>query len=185
MHVLVCEHPPTITRSRRALKNSNLLSSESNLAKEGIHLCDTDRGGDITFHGPGQIIFYPILDLNKLSLKLDSYLRKLEQVTINSLKDFNIEGIVDSSATGVWVKKDKERLEKICAIGIRASRWVSMHGFALNVNTNLNYFNHIIPCGLKGRPVTSMKKVLQKKVNIDRVKKVLIKQFEDMILKMI
>tara|TARA_Y100001970_G_C14198557_1_gene839650 strand:+ start:571 stop:1137 length:567 start_codon:yes stop_codon:yes gene_type:complete len=170
MFVLLCEHFPTITISRRAAASSHLLSTKEILNKEKISVFDTDRGGDITYHGPGQLVAYPILDLNRLSLKLDSYLRILESVVIQTISKFNLTGLQDSSATGVWIKNNAQ-LEKICAIGIRATRWVSMHGLALNVTTNLNHYKHIIPCGLHGRPVTSMEKLLGYSLNIDEVKK--------------
>ncbi|MGI9014861.1 MAG: lipoyl(octanoyl) transferase LipB, partial [Phycisphaerales bacterium] len=127
----------------------------------GIEIAETDRGGDITYHGPGQLVVYPILDLNLLSLRLHSYMRLLEDVVINLLEHFNIPGERDSSATGVWVRNPHDdQLRKICAMGVRISRWVSMHGLALNVTTNLDHFRMIVPCGLIGRDVTSLEREL-------------------------
>lgn len=154
--LLLLEHdPPVITVSRRKGANNHLLATEAQLEGAGIAVCPTDRGGDITYHGPGQLVGYPILDLNELSLRLHSYMRFLEQIIIDSLATFGISGHRDSCATGVWVDD-----AKICAMGVRVSRWVSMHGFALNVEPDLSHFDFIVPCGLAGRTVTSMKKIL-------------------------
>jgi lipoyl(octanoyl) transferase len=142
------------------------------LGAAGVTVAETDRGGDITFHGPGQLVVYPILDLNLLNLRLNGYLRFLEQVLIDTLAHFAIEGHRDPTATGVWTVMPPAsshdphaptlapQSSKIAAIGVRVSRWVTMHGLALNVMTNLDHFNLIVPCGLAGRSVTSMKQVL-------------------------
>jgi lipoate-protein ligase B len=150
--VLLLEHdPPVITVSRRRGARDHLLADENQLSRAGVEVVETDRGGDITYHGPGQLIVYPILDLNALHLRLHGYMRLLEQIMIDVLDSFGVAGARDPDATGVWVGG-----RKIGAIGVRVSRWVSMHGLALNVTTNLNHFDLIVPCGLAGRGVTSL-----------------------------
>jgi len=168
--LLLVEHdPPVITVSARKTARQNLIASPALLAREGIEVAETDRGGDITYHGPGQLVVYPILDLNLLGLRLHGYMRFLEQVVIDTLAHFGIEGQREESATGVWVKAKAHGSDsvgfgsgeaKICAMGVRVSRWVSMHGLALNVTTNLDHFDLIVPCGLAGRRVTSMQREL-------------------------
>lgn len=186
MHLLLVEHdPPVITVSRRREARRHLLASEQELAGAGVEVAETDRGGDITYHGPGQLVAYPILDLNALGLRLHGYMRLLEQVVIDTLANYGIEGRRDPTATGVWVESAVSRTEpqasslhKICAMGVRISRWVSMHGLALNVTTNLDHFELIVPCGLAGRTVTSLRRELGKRCpSMDEVKQVLIEQF--------
>jgi len=161
-HLLLVEHdPPVITVSRRKSAASHLIASERQLAKAGVAVAETDRGGDITYHGPGQLVAYPILDLNRLGLRMHSYMRFLEQIVIDTLASWNIAGQRDSEATGVWVSgPSRSPRAKIAAMGVRVSRWVSMHGLALNVRTNLDHFKLIVPCGLHGRTVTSMRELL-------------------------
>ncbi|MCZ6837122.1 MAG: lipoyl(octanoyl) transferase LipB [Planctomycetota bacterium] len=173
MHLLLVEHdPPVITISRRKSARSNLVATPRMLEEAGVELAQTDRGGDITYHGPGQLVVYPILDLNLLNLRLHSYLRFLEQIVIDTLKTFGVQGQRDSEATGVWVESTNKaegspslgsehaHASKICAMGVRVSRWVTMHGLALNVNPDLSHFDLIIPCGLAGRSVTSLQNEL-------------------------
>lgn len=155
--ILLVEHDPVITVSRRPSARDHLLASPELLARHGVDVQPTDRGGDITYHGPGQIVCYPILDLNRVGLRLIEHVRMLEAAIIATLAAYEIPGVRDPSATGVWVPGatgDPER--KIAAIGIRVRRWVSLHGLALNVTTNLDHFALIVPCGLAGRPVTTM-----------------------------
>ena len=175
-YLVLVEHlPPVITISRRETARDHLLATDEQLAAAGVQLTQTDRGGDITYHGPGQLVVYPILDLNALRLRIHSYMRFLEQIVIDTLAEFGIEGRRDECATGVWVG-DGPR--KICAMGVRISRWVSMHGLALNVTTNLDHFNLIVPCGLVGRTVTSMQRELADACpTLDQVKHSLISQF--------
>jgi lipoyl(octanoyl) transferase len=150
---------------------ANVLLSEEQLKEKGIQFFNTNRGGDITFHGPQQIVGYPILDLEKMYTDIGRYLRNLEEVIILSIGAYGIIGERSAGETGVWIEPGiKGRERKICAIGVRCSRWVTMHGFALNVNTNLNYFNHIIPCGIQNKQVTSMEKELGHAVNYEEVK---------------
>jgi lipoyl(octanoyl) transferase len=147
--------------------------------KMGIQFFRTNRGGDITFHGGGQIVGYPILDLEKFGTDIGKYLRNLEQTIILSLKDFGIEGERSSGETGVWIQPGivgKQR--KICAMGVRCSRWITMHGFALNVNTDLSYFNNIIPCGIQDKQVTSLQKELGGEIEMEEVKISLKRNFE-------
>ncbi len=160
VHLLMVEHdPPVITVSRRPDARKHLLASEQWLLAAGVEVAETDRGGDITYHGPGQLVVYPILDLNRFNLRIDSYMRLLEQIVIDVLARFGIKGERDSAATGVWVRSNAAP-SKICAMGVRVSRWVSMHGLALNITTNLDHFNLIVPCGLVGRGITSMQREL-------------------------
>jgi lipoyl(octanoyl) transferase len=158
-HLLVLEHyPPVITLSKRPGAKKHLIASNQQLQEAGVEVCATDRGGDITYHGPGQLICYPICDLNELSLRIHSYMRFLESIVIDVLAEYGIEGQRDDCATGVWVGDSK-----ICAMGVRVSKWVSMHGFALNIDPNMDHFNLIVPCGLAGRSVTSMRAILGEK----------------------
>ena len=177
-HLLLVEHePPVITVSRRAAAKEHLLATEKELADAGVEICETDRGGDITYHGPGQLVGYPIFDLNVLSLRLHGYMRFLEQCIIDSLAQFGIEGHRDDCATGVWVGE-----AKICAMGVRISKWVSMHGFALNVAPNMEHFQLIVPCGLSGKTVTSMQLLLGDHCpSMEEVKEVISKQFRESI----
>jgi lipoyl(octanoyl) transferase len=173
-HLLLVEHdPPVITQSRRSTAKEHLLANEEQLHAAGVDVCQTDRGGDITYHGPGQLVGYPILDLNELSLRLHGYMRFLESVVIDVLGQFGIQGHRDTCATGVWVGD-----AKICAMGVRISRWVSMHGFALNVSPNMEHYKFIVPCGLAGRQVTSMQQLLGEQCpSMDEVKLVVAEKF--------
>jgi len=155
------------------------LLSKEELNDKQIGFFHTNRGGDITFHGPGQIVGYPILDLEKFGTDIGKYLRNIEEVIILTLAGYGIKADRSKGETGVWIEPDvpgKER--KICAIGVRCSRWITMHGFALNVNTDLSYFNHIIPCGIVNKQVTSLEKELGKTVNMDEVKEKIKLNFE-------
>ncbi|MAI66846.1 MAG: lipoyl(octanoyl) transferase [Phycisphaerae bacterium] len=155
-HLLLLEHdPPVVTISKRPSAKKHLLATPQQLADAGVVVCETNRGGDITYHGPGQLVGYPMLDLNELSLRIHSYMRFLETIIIDVLGEFGIEAHCDDCATGVWVGD-----AKICAMGVRVSKWVSMHGFALNVDPAMDHFNLIVPCGLAGRQVTSMRALL-------------------------
>lgn len=158
-HLLLVEHPPVITFGRRSGVERNLLASDEQLAKLGVEVVKSDRGGDITFHGPGQIVAYPIVRLADHQFSVGGYMKKLEQSVIAALAEWNLQGQLDPSAIGVWVE-DEGKLAKICAFGVRIRRGVSLHGLALNVTTNLEYFQLIVPCGLHQRPVTSMQKLM-------------------------
>ncbi len=178
-YLLFCQHPHVYTLGKSG-KESNLLINEDFLKSKGASLFRINRGGDITYHGPGQIVSYPILDLDNFGLSIKSYIHKLEEVIILSLKYFSIDSSRSDGATGVWLDAaDSSRSRKICAIGVRTSHWVSMHGFALNVNTDLNYFQYIVPCGIVGKSVTSISKELGKNVPMEEVIKVLRSEFSN------
>jgi lipoyl(octanoyl) transferase len=160
--LLFVEHPPVITFGRRPGGEKNLLASKDRLAELGVDVVETDRGGDVTFHGPGQIVAYPIVRLIDHQLSIGGYVRRLEEIVIATLAEFGVTSQKDESAIGVWVD-DGGTLAKICALGVRIRKGVSLHGIALNVDTDLSYFNLIVPCGLASRPVTSLRKVLHDK----------------------
>ncbi|HUB26402.1 MAG TPA: lipoyl(octanoyl) transferase LipB [Tepidisphaeraceae bacterium] len=165
--LLLLEHPPVITIGRRPEGAKNLLASEESLSRLGVELVHSDRGGDITFHGPGQLVAYPIIRLNDHALSVGGYVRLLQETVIAALAEFGVKTHRDSDAIGVWTEDGA----KICAIGVRIRRGISMHGLALNVSTDLSFFNLIVPCGLAGRPVTSLRKILGDSVpTMDRVK---------------
>ncbi len=168
---LLLEHPNTYTLGKTANRN-NLKGNEEFLKSNKISVYDIDRGGDITYHGPGQIVGYPIIDLNSWYKDTHKYLRALEEVIIKTCEDYEIFCERNPQHTGVWIN-DK----KIAAIGIKVSRWITMHGFAFNVNTDLNLFNGIVPCGIKDKSVTSLKAELSRSVDIDEVKDRLVKNF--------
>ena len=157
--VFLVEHPPVITFGRRPGVARNLIASDEQLAQLGVEVVQSDRGGDITFHGPGQIVAYPIVRLADHGLSVSGYVHKLEEIVIQTLKDFGLQGQTDPAAVGVWVR-DGDQLAKICAIGVRIRKGISLHGLALNVTTDLTHFNLIIPCGLQSRSVTSIQKLL-------------------------
>jgi lipoyl(octanoyl) transferase len=182
---LLCEHPPVYTLGKSG-KKEHVLMSDEELADNNIVFFNTNRGGDITFHGLQQIVGYPILDLEKYTTDIGKYLRNLEEVIILTIAEYGIKGERSRGETGVWVEADvpgKER--KICAIGIRCSRWITMHGFALNVNTDLGYFKNIIPCGIQNKQVTSIQRELGRPVDYaeakDKVKKNFEKVFESVL----
>lgn len=177
-YLLLVEHPPVYTLGKSGKMDHILISEEERNAR-GIQFFHTNRGGDITFHGPEQIVGYPILDLENFYTDIGRYLRELEEVIILTLKDFGITGERSTGETGVWIDsfiKGKER--KICAMGVRCSRWITMHGFALNVNTDLGYFDHIIPCGIQNKQVTSMKAELGHAIELSSVKEKILQNFE-------
>ena len=157
--LLLVEHPPVITCGRRPNVAKNLLASPEQLAKLGVEFVESDRGGDITFHGPGQLVAYPIVRLIDHGLSVGGYVRRLEQTVIETLGDLDIPAKKDECAVGVWVDDGTGTLAKICALGVRVRRGVTMHGIALNVTTDLSYFDLIVPCGLACRPVTSLQKL--------------------------
>ncbi|MFG0275557.1 MAG: lipoyl(octanoyl) transferase LipB [Phycisphaerales bacterium] len=179
--LLLVEHnPPVITISKRPTARTHLLAGEARLAELGVTVAETDRGGDITYHGPGQLVVYPILDLNRLGLNLHAYMRALEAVVIDVCRGFGVEADRDADATGVWVGNRAGGGSKICAMGVRVRRWVTMHGLALNVTTDLSHFGLIVPCGLQGRPVTSLANELGDACpTMDAVKDALVNRFRD------
>ena len=176
--LLFVEHPPVYTLGKSG-KVAHLLINEVELKKQGIEYFHINRGGDITFHGPEQLVGYPILDLEKFKPDLGWYLRSLEEVIILTMAEYGLKGDRSPGETGVWMDPHvpgKER--KICAMGIKCSRWITMHGFAFNVNTNLNYFHHIVPCGIENKKVTSLANELGSTVPMEEVKYLLKKNFE-------
>ncbi|MEO1033645.1 MAG: lipoyl(octanoyl) transferase LipB [Bacteroidota bacterium] len=177
-HFLFVEHPHVYTLGKSG-DLSNLLLTEEQLAKKGATFYKINRGGDITYHGPGQIVGYPILDLDNFFTDIHKYLRFLEEVIILTLADYGLKTERSPGETGVWLDVGTPFARKICAMGVRASRWVTMHGFALNVNADLGYFDHIIPCGIRGKAVTSLHNELGVAV-VDEaeVKRALLKHFE-------
>jgi lipoyl(octanoyl) transferase len=177
-YLLFVEHPPVYTLGKSG-DMSNVLISEEERAAKGISFYNTNRGGDITFHGKEQLVGYPILDLDKFYTDLGRYLRSLEEVIILTMADYGLKGERSPGETGVWLDASipgKER--KICAMGIRCSRWITMHGFAFNVNTDLNYFNYIIPCGIQNKQVTSLQRELGRKLDMEEVKEKVKRNFE-------
>jgi lipoyl(octanoyl) transferase len=167
--IIFCEHPHVYTLGRNG-KANNLLINDRFLADINATYYHVDRGGDITYHGPGQIVAYPILDLERLHLGLKQYVFSLEEIVIQALSDFGITAGRLDGATGVWLAAAQPEARKICAIGVHASRFVTTHGFALNVNTDLSYYRHINPCGFVDKTVTSMQQELGQQLNIEEVK---------------
>lgn len=181
-HLLFCDHPPVYTLGKSGSKD-NLLLDDAQLQTGGFEFFNINRGGDITYHGPGQIIAYPIFDLDEFFRDIRKYVRMLEEIVIRMLRDYDITAGRSEGYPGVWLAANEAQPErKICAIGVHLSRWVTMHGFALNVKTNLAHFQNIIPCGINegNKGVTSMEKELGKKVNIEEVKANLRKRFADL-----
>jgi lipoyl(octanoyl) transferase len=168
-YLLFCEHPHVYTLGKSGDKK-NLLVNEEYLKSKGAAFYKINRGGDITYHGPGQIVGYPILDLDNFFTDIHKYLRFLEEAIILTLKEYGLNGERSEGETGVWFDVGTEKARKICALGVKNSRWVTMHGFAFNVNTDLSYYGNIIPCGIVDKKVTSLEKELGKKLEIERVK---------------
>lgn len=171
--LIFTEHPPVITIGKSG-KLENIVTDQKQLTSEGIDFFKIDRGGDATFHGPGQIVCYPIFNLNEFKKDINWYLRSLEEIIILTLEKYGIKGSRIAGLTGVWVENNK-----ICAIGVKISRWITMHGFALNVNTDLSYFKNIVPCGIANKGVTSMAEQLDKSMSIELVKMKLIHYFKE------
>ncbi len=166
--LLLCEHPHVITLGRNA-NRTNLLASEHVLRQKNVELHSTNRGGDITYHGPGQIVGYPILNLDKIKRDVGWYVRTLEEAMIRASADFNITAYRVPGKTGIWVNATPQE-EKLAAIGVHISRWVTSHGFAYNVSTDLRYFDLIVPCGIADRKATSLEKLLQRTITLSEVK---------------
>lgn len=177
-YFLLCEHPPVLTLGKSgALKN--ILISEAEMAERGIQYFKTNRGGDITFHGPQQIVGYPIIDLENFYTDIGKYLRSLEEVIILTMQEYGLKGQRSKGETGVWLDAGIQGSErKICAMGVRCSRWITMHGFAFNVNTDLSYFDTIIPCGIENKKVTSLQKELNRLIDYEEVKNKVKANFE-------
>ena len=175
-YLLIVEHKPIFTIGKSG-DTSNLLLNKKQLKSKNIEFKKINRGGDITFHGSGQVVGYPILDLDNFFTDIGQYLRTLEEVIISAIGFFGLKGYRINGETGVWVKDKLNSDKKICAFGIKASRWVTMHGFALNVNTDLKYFDYIVPCGISDKGVTSLEETLNKKVTTKMVKQKIYENF--------
>jgi len=178
-HFLFVEHPHVYTLGKSG-SFDNMLLSEEQLAAKGATFYKINRGGDITYHGPGQIVGYPILDLENFFTDIHKYLRLLEEAIILTLAEYGLESGRSDGETGVWLGVGTPFVRKICAMGVRASRWVTMHGFALNVNVDLGYFDNIIPCGIRGKAVTSMHAELGKEAPVEEVKLKILNHFSDL-----
>lgn len=168
-HLLFCEHPHVYTLGKNG-DEKNLLIGEEDLKIKEVSFYKINRGGDITYHGPGQIVGYPILDLDNFFTDIDKYLRLLEEAIIITLEEFGLRGERSNGETGVWFDVGTKKARKICALGVKSSRWVTMHGFAFNVNSDLSYFSNIIPCGIQGKNVTSLAYEVGGKLDIEVVK---------------
>ena len=175
-YLLIVEHKPIFTIGKSG-DTSNLLLDTKQLKSKNIEFKKINRGGDITFHGSGQVVGYPILDLDNFFTDIGQYLRTLEEVIISAIGFFGLKGYRINGETGVWVKDKLNSDKKICAFGIKASRWVTMHGFALNVNTDLKYFDYIVPCGISDKGVTSLEETLNKKITTKMVKQKIYENF--------
>ena len=174
---IMVEHPPVFTLGKNG-KREHVLVSEEQLEKLGIEFFHINRGGDITYHGPQQIVGYPIIDLDKFKTDLGWYLRSLEQVIIDTIAEYGLKGERSAGEAGVWLEPENPFMaRKICAMGIKCSRWITMHGFALNVNPDLSHFEYIVPCGIQGKTVTSLEKELGRKVDYEEVKQKIKKHF--------
>lgn len=180
-HLLFVEHPHVYTLGKSGDEN-HLLINEQTLEEKNAQYYKINRGGDITYHGPGQLVAYPILDLDNFFTDIHKYLRLLEETIILTLAEYGIKGERSKGETGVWIEVDNPlKARKICAMGVRCSRWVTMHGWGFNVNADLNYFNNIIPCGIQGKAVTSLNKELNvKEVNMPEIKEKLLKHFSQL-----
>ncbi len=176
-HLFFCEHPHVYTLGKSG-DMGNLLADNNKMAEINASFYKTNRGGDITYHGPGQIVGYPVLDLEHFFTDLGRYMRNLEEVIIRTLKHYGIDADRLPGSTGVWLDADiPDKARKICAMGVRCSRWITIHGFALNVNTQMEYFDNIIPCGIADKEVTSLEKELGRQVDIYEVKEKLKEEF--------
>lgn len=179
-YLVFVEHPPVYTLGKSG-KEEHLLVSENFLKEKGAEFYRTTRGGDITFHGPGQVVCYPILDLDQFFTDIHRYMRTLEEVIIRTLSEYDIKSGRSEKETGVWLEPEiPEKARKICAMGIRCSRWVTMHGLALNVNTDLRWFDYIVPCGIRNKKVASMHLEIGKNISMNEVKSKIQKHFFDL-----
>ena len=178
-YLLFCEHTPVYTLGKSG-KEENLLIDEATRREKGVEFYRIDRGGDITFHGPGQLVGYAILDLDQYPFELKGYIDLLEELFIRLLREYGLRGERSEGETGVWLDVDTEKARKICAIGVRASRWVTMHGWAFNVNTDLSYFDHIVPCDIPDKAVTSLAAELGAPVDFKEVEAKCLRIFQDL-----
>jgi lipoyl(octanoyl) transferase len=171
-HLLFCQHPHVFTLGKSG-NPENLLLNETELNQQQASYYKINRGGDITYHGPGQLVVYPIFDLEQFFTDIHKYMRFLEEAVILTLKDFGIQSGRVDGLTGVWIDGDSKNARKICAMGVKSSRWVTMHGIGFNINTDLNFFSHIIPCGIDDKAVTSMQRELGREIDLEEVSRLL------------
>lgn len=177
-YLLFCEHPHVYTLGKSG-SEENLLLKEAELSEKGASYYKINRGGDITYHGPGQLVAYPIFDLDQFFTDIHKYMRYLEEAVIATLEHFGIKSGRVDGLTGVWIEGDTPRARKICAMGVKSSRWVTMHGIGFNVNSDLNYFSHIIPCGINDKAVTSMQQELGRPLDMAEVASILKQKLAD------
>lgn len=173
-YLLVCEHPHVYTLGKSG-EQSHLLLSDERLKEINATYYKINRGGDITYHGPGQLVVYPLFDLEVFFTDIHKYMRYLEEAVIQTLAEYGVEGMRVEGLTGVWIEGDTPKARKICALGVKSSRWVTMHGIGFNINTDMNYFNYIVPCGIQDKAVTSLEKEIGKSVPLAEVATKLIK----------
>ena len=178
-YLILCEHPNVYTIGKSGKEENLLLSSDEVKSKEASFY-KINRGGDITYHGPGQLVVYPILDLDQFFTDIHKYMRFLEQAVINTLLKFGIQSSRIDGMTGVWIDSALPSARKICAMGVKSSRWVTMHGIGFNINTNLDFFSHIVPCGIDDKAVTSMQKELGIEVDMQEVENIIIEEFKSL-----
>ena len=177
-YLLFVEHPHVYTIGKSG-DDHNMLANAKKLEEINATFVKTNRGGDITYHGFGQIVGYPILDLDNFKSDIHLYMRNLEEVIIRTIAEYGLKGERSEGETGVWLDVGKPYARKICALGVKTSKWVTMHGFAINVNTDLRYFEYIIPCGIKDKAVTSLKRELEREIDVEEVKEKIKKHFQD------
>ncbi|NAW50336.1 lipoyl(octanoyl) transferase LipB [Elizabethkingia argentiflava] len=177
-HLLFVEHPHVYTLGKSG-HEENMLIHRDRLKDIEATYVKTNRGGDITYHGYGQLVAYPVLDLENFYTDIHRYMRDLEEIIIRSIGEYGLKGERSPGETGVWLDVGKPYARKICAMGVKASRWITIHGFALNVNTDLRYFEYIVPCGIKDKQVTSLKRELEKEISMDGVKEKIKKHFQE------
>ncbi len=178
-YLLFCEHPHVYTLGKSGDENHLLLNAEK-LSEHKATYYKINRGGDITYHGPGQLVVYPILDLDNFFTDIHKYMRFLEETVIRTLKHYGIQGERFGGMTGVWLEPDTPRARKICALGVKSSRWVTMHGIGFNVNSDLSYFNHIIPCGINDKAVSSVQQEIGREVDMEEIKSLLLKEMVEL-----
>jgi lipoyl(octanoyl) transferase len=174
-HLLFCQHPHVYTLGKSG-QEDHLLLNEAQLDQADISYYKINRGGDITYHGPGQLVVYPIFDLDHFFTDIHKYLRLLEEAVIQTLAEYGVKGERSDGETGVWIDVDTPNARKICAMGVKSSRWVTMHGIGFNINADLSYFNHIVPCGIVDKGVTSLQKEIGKELDLNEVQEILLKK---------
>jgi lipoyl(octanoyl) transferase len=176
-HLIFCEHPHVYTLGKSGDRD-HLLINEDELEEKNAQFYHINRGGDITYHGPGQLVIYPIFDLEQFFTDIHKYMRYLEEAVIRTLAKFGLNGDRSEGLTGVWLDPNSINARKICAMGVKSSRWMTMHGIGFNICTDLNYFNHIVPCGIQNKDVTSLEKEINRKVTIEEVMPIILHEIQ-------